>query len=398
MISTLAKRLVKQLKESNFATYVNCFHQTYIVKKNLFRDKLFVPDVSAEQLLRDRIAKGQSGQWQQGKPYKTFLVCSVNNWEQELVDAFEDHGTTYHFGWENVREFFPDKSQWVLYFNQLNERLKDEFDRFYSPVDNIVVFFYAADFSIAAETIRYLRRPNVLQISFCWDDLLYFKRQVRNQPVGISRMCKEVDFNLTLSPEALPQYTKRGTPCFFWNSLPLANTTLSDASNLLPEVRDEFYVLFIGSKYGWRPALIDYIRKAGFEVRCYGKGWGSSSVSNTEMKQMIAKAPVTLGFSNVGATRTITVIKGRDFEVPLWGGVYLTQHSKGLEAYYKIGTEVLCYRTAKDCIVQLNMLRANTELRELIRRKGQAAAVQIAPWRSRLAYMDQLISAYVRYT
>ena len=42
-----------------------------------------------------------------------------------------------------------------------------EFDEFYEKSKNIIVFIYASDFSISNKTILYLKRKNVLIISFC---------------------------------------------------------------------------------------------------------------------------------------------------------------------------------------------------------------------------------------
>jgi spore maturation protein CgeB len=110
------------------------------------------------------------------------------------------------------------------------------------------------------------------------------------------------------------------------------------------------------------------------------------------MKIEIRKAPLTIGFAGVGYTQSITTIKGRDFEVPSYGGLYLTQHSTGLERIYDIGKEVLCYSDLDDCFKKICIVRDNVKLADSIRIAGYQKAIQTCTWTSRMKYLQNLIN------
>ena len=110
------------------------------------------------------------------------------------------------------------------------------------------------------------------------------------------------------------------------------------------------------------------------------------------MESEIRRAPITIGFAGVGYTQSITTIKGRDFEVPSYGGLYLTQYSAGLERIYDIGKEVLCYSDLDDCFNKICIVRDNMKLADSIRLAGYQKALQTCTWTSRMKYLQYLIN------
>jgi hypothetical protein len=255
---------------------------------------------------------------------------------------------------------------------------------------------YVSDFIIDVETIQYFKKRNVLISNFCWDDLLYFKSSYMGQNIGVANISKYVDFNLSFSPEAFPRYHFNRSPVFFWSSVSDTKDLIASNIQLTQiDVANEFYVLFIGSKYGWRAKFIEKLKSHGIKVICFGNGWENGALSEDKMKEEIRNAPITLGFANVGYTRSITTIKGRDFEVPAYGGLYLTQLSSGIEKYYKIGSEILSYKNSDDCIELIEFVRFNIDIANAIRNAGYAKGVNFCSWRSRGKFLQDLISKLV---
>jgi hypothetical protein len=64
-------------------------------------------------------------------------------------------------------------------------------------------------------------------------------------------------------------------------------------------------------------------------------------------------------------------LKGRDFEIPMAGGLYLTQHNPELELVYDVGREILTYRNAEDCARQIKYYMNHPEAAEEIRIKAR---------------------------
>jgi spore maturation protein CgeB len=366
--------------------FFKSIYQLIQIKFNLLYSIFFSKSISNSEIATTKLANRQFN-WNLNNKAKVFAIFSINNWEEVLKEELRIFGDVYHFTWQNVSDFFVSNEEWLKYMKPINQRLMNEFDSFYNPEDRIIIFLYASDFSIFKQTLEYIKRPNVLLISFCWDDLLYFKGKVKGQPIGVRSMCKVVDFNLTMSPEAIPQYNLHNSACFFWKSVELNINNIE-----LHKIEIvKFYVLFIGSKYGNRPAFIEKLRKNGVNVVCHGKGWENPPLEYDQMINEIRKAPLTLGFSNVGYTRRITTIKGRDFEVPFFGGLYLTQYSRGIKQYFE-DDEVLTYRNIDDCLSIIRYLQDNQDVAKQIRKNGFFKAQKKASWSSRFSYLDILVN------
>lgn len=321
-------------------------------------------------------------------PTKVLAIFSINNWEKQLLEPLQLLGEVHHLTWANIGNFYNSRSEWLDAHDKINSDIKSKYDSLYDRESNIIIFLYASDFVISKKIMKHFQNRNTLIISFCWDDLLYFKGMVRGQPVGISRLSKEADLNLTFSPEAIPHYNFFKSPCYFWSSIPKA---VLNAQPLNTNIYKKFYVLFIGSKYGHREVFVQKLKKKGIQLRCFGSGWSNGNISETQMRIEISNAPVTLGFSNVGYTRNITTIKGRDFEVPLIGGLYLTQFSKGLESYYEVGKEILTYTNFENCFDQIIWIQKNPEDAYQIRMAGYLKALQKGTWESRMEYLKEII-------
>jgi spore maturation protein CgeB len=366
------------------------YYQTLVTRFNIFIYKKINNNTDQFDLIHKKLIK-RNFEWRPNKKTKVFIALSISNWEKILVDEISLMGEVYHFSWKNVESFFDSKIDWLNYHVELNSRLVREFSNFYDLECNNIVFFYASDFSISSQSINYLKRHNVLLISFCWDDILYYKSRVNGQPVGIDTLSKLVDFNLTFSPEVIPRYNFNETACFFWESVKYEHDI--EINEYLTKY-NEFYVLFVGTKYGWRENFIKQLESKGIKVKCFGRGWSNGILDDNELQNLVRNAPVTLGFANVGYTKNVTTIKGRDFEIPIWGGLYLTQYSEGLTKYYEIGKEVLAYKDINDCIKIINYLKNNPLLANQIRRNGYLKAINFTSWKSRFLYLNNLINSF----
>ena len=145
-----------------------------------------------------------------------------------------------------------------------------------------------------------------------------------------------------------------------------------------------------GGRYGWRPKLIEILRKSGISVTCYGDGWENPSLLEKEMIEIYSKSRINLGFSGVGYSSRLMCLKGRDFEVPMSGGLYLTQNNPELSLVYDVGAEILTYDNAKDCINKIKWVLNNPVIAKKIRENGRVAALERHTWKGRFKDIFQL--------
>ena len=366
-------------------------YQTCIINFIFLYFKIFESKTDQYKLVKERLKK-RNFIWKKEAPIRVFAIFSINNWEYQLLDPLKSLGEVYHFSWKNINDFFKKKSEWEFAHNKINNDLIAKYDNFVSDDYNNIVFLYTSDFIVSKSTMNHFRNSNTLVISFCWDDILYFKGKINRQPVGVSQLSKLADINLTFSPETISRYNFYKSPCFFWHSIPKKLKELPTINNI---VQNNFYVLFIGSKYGHRETFINKLIKVGIPMRCFGKGWSNGAISDEQMQEEIKLAPLTLGFSNVGYTRNITTIKGRDFEVPLYGGLYLTQYSNGLGMYYNLNEEILSYNSLADCIKLIYWVKEFPDKAKIIRDAGFKKAIEKCSWDSRMIYLNNLINQCV---
>jgi hypothetical protein len=142
------------------------------------------------------------------------------------------------------------------------------------------------------------------------------------------------------------------------------------------DLQFDYDVSFAGACYGWRPTFIEKLRRRGVQVECFGGGWPNGPLSGEDMIRLYSRSRVNLGFGGVGYCSKLMCLKGRDFEVPMSGGLYLTQSNPELLLVYDVGREVLAYEDDADCARTILGLLADPERAALIRHAGRERALR----------------------
>ncbi len=122
------------------------------------------------------------------------------------------------------------------------------------------------------------------------------------------------------------------------------------------------------------------MRRAGIDVEARGPGWGTSVVPLDQMGQFFSECQINLGFGGVGYSTELTTLKGRDFEVPGAGGVYLTTFNPDLADFFDIGREILCYHSVGDMIDLAHRVLRDDALRERIGSRAYARSMNEHRW------------------
>jgi spore maturation protein CgeB len=103
------------------------------------------------------------------------------------------------------------------------------------------------------------------------------------------------------------------------------------------------------------------------------------------MMDLIGQSRVVLGMGGVGHGDTIRCLKGRDFEIPMCGAVYLTGYNPELTDHFAIGREILCYSNPIDCAEVLHWLLHRPSEAGSIRLAARARCKRDHTWRKRFA-------------
>lgn len=253
------------------------------------------------------------------------------------------------------------------------------------PVDMLLSYFSGAE--ISPSTIENIKSLGIAAFSFHWDDRpSFFGRRINGQWSGPAAVCRHYDLNLTNSPESLVKYRIEGALATFWPEA-------ANPDHFKPDGKEpsfDYDVSFVGAKYGVREKFIKYLRKNGIKVAAFGPGWENGSLSEKEMVVLYNKSRINLGFGYILFSDQVC-LKGRDFEVPASGAVYLTTYNKHLEYLYKINKEIITYRTKEECLEKINYLLSEPELCREIRRQARQAVLEKHTWVKRV---NQLLYGY----
>ena len=124
--------------------------------------------------------------------------------------------------------------------------------------------------------------------------------------------------------------------------------------------------------YGARPGFIKRLRATGIEVAAFGRGWPTGTLTLDQMVEMFSQSRINLGFGGIGHSLKLMCLKGRDFEIPMAGGLYLTQHNPELDLVFDVGNEIVTYTDVEDCAARIKALLADDARSAAIRKAGRA--------------------------
>ena len=301
------------------------------------------------------------------------------NWEDHnLQPALEEFGEVIRLRWPPYNQYEENwhfsKKQWF------NIRLLEAIERVHAtkPID--VFFGYLSGRLVFPSTIRTIGRMGIPALSMCLDDRTKF--QGRLEPTGYAGMIDIASaFSLcwTSTEDAVKQYESVGARAIY---LPEGANPLVYRPLNIPFDID---VSFVGQCYGQRPKIIEQLKNKGINVQTFGKGWPSGEITVEEMVQIYNRSRINIGFSMVGDHEDVFCLKGRDFEIPMSGGLYLTQFHPELGNVYNIGKEILCYQGLDDMVAKIRYYLEQPEKAEEVRKAGYERAIKEHTWVQRFS-------------
>jgi len=306
-----------------------------------------------------------------------FLAYHLSNWEFILPIALKPFGSLTEFEWRS-QGFDNRSNNWIKQRDLMNKAMLECFINANSekPID--IVVGYLTGYDTDPKILQKMGEVGALITNFSWDDKLGFRGKIRGgRWSGPAALASVVDLNLTNAPDSLIKYMVEGSLAMFWPEA-------ADPNFHRPyDIPFEFDVSFVGGKYGWRPRFIAKLQKMGIKVTSFGNGWGNGPLSDEEMVKLYSRSKINLGFASVGYSKKLMCLKGRDFEVPMSGGLYLTQDNPELSLVYDVGKEIVTYKDEKNCAEKINWLLAHPDEADKIRKAGRKRSLKEHTWEKR---------------
>jgi spore maturation protein CgeB len=297
-----------------------------------------------QEALRRRVADRLVRlQWPKAGGLHLFLIYPFHNWEAVLPAALTGFGQVSEYEWRS-RGFDETAADWVRRRDPMNQELLQAFHAANSARAVDVVVGYVSGDTVAPEVLLEMATHGAIITNFCFDDKIAWPGPLRGgRHASPASIAHAVDLNLTSDPAGAAKYFAHG-------GLSMFHPEAADPEWYRPTGQPfEFDVSFVGAAYGWRPRLIEGLRRRGIKVACFGKGWPNGAIANDAMNGLYARSRVNLGCGGIGYSRKLLCLKGRDFEVPMSGAVYLTQDNPELSLVFDVGREILTYRDIDHC-------------------------------------------------
>ncbi len=379
--------LLKRIEPANRAnSFIKARYQEHVATCLLRNYKKRIKKGGIVQLSRQGICRELMARLKQRgvnlKPKKKgdlniFLAFPLSNWEFVLPVSLASFGQVTTFEWRALG-FDDMSSDWLNQRDSMNKSMLEIFLKVNSKKSIDVVVGYLSNYNTSPQILQKMGEAGAVIFNFNWDDKLGFQgKTLGGRWTGPASLASVVDLNLTNAPDSIIKYMVEGGLAMFW-----PEAALPDIHKPY-DLPFEYDVSFVGGKYGWRPKFITKLQKMGINVTCFGNGWGNGPLSDEEMVKLYSRSRINLGFAGVGHSRKLMCLKGRDFEVPMSGGLYLTQNNSELSLVYDIGKEIVTYREETDCAEKIRWLLDNPEDADKIRKAGKIRALKEHTWEKR---------------
>ena len=309
-----------------------------------------------------------------------FAYCRIKWFDMQYLESsfphFQFFGMDEHGYDQRAPDWLPtgrDRFQ-----QELLAAVKEKHAR--NPIDVFVGYLSNHVFSV--ESVRAIRSLGIPVVSICWDDTTSFWG-LRQKGVyrGNGPLVRDIDVMWTASRAACTRYLVAGARPIF-----MPEGEWPEFFRPRESERD-IDVLFIGTNFGYRRGYIEFLRRHGITVKAHGSGWGTEPVSDREMVELYGRSRIVLGFAGVGPSRHFRSLKGRDFEIPMAGALYLREYSRDIDECFEVGREIMCFDSPAECLQRVRQLLADEEEAERIRQAGQQRALRDHTWEKRYDHL-----------
>ncbi len=313
-----------------------------------------------------------------------FLTYGQRSWEEILPRSLQEFGEVTEFEWRS-HGFDDLDAGWLGRRGEMNRDMLAAFRTAHArrPID--VVVGYLSGHNTDPQILSEMRRSGAIVFNFCFDDKLHFPGgKLGGRYTSPAAIASEVDLNLTNAPSSRLKYAVHGGLALFWPEA--AEPSVHRPQN----VPVDFDVSFVGARYGWRPTLIHNLRNRGIRVECFGHRWEHGSLPRAEMVKLYSRSRINLGFGGIGHSHRLMCLKARDFEVPMSGGLYLTQDNPELNLVFKPGEEIVTYSSVSDCAEKIQFLLSHPDTCKSIRSAGRERALRDHSYEARWSHVFRL--------
>ena len=221
------------------------------------------------------------------------------------------------------------------------------------------IIWTGESYEFQESTFDIIRKEGTKVIGFFYDDEYRFEDYSK-------WWIPHLDYCVTGAIEAVPKYRKLGA-----RGILARHTTGSmEVARDWTKIKEKYDVSFVGAKNLDRERYINELKKRDMPIHLCGGKRGGGYIPIEEMLDIYWSSKINLNFSKGGYDNKILQMKARIFEVPMAGGFLLTEYVPGLENYFEIDKEIVCFKNAEEMIDKINYYLNHNEERRTIAKAG----------------------------
>jgi len=212
-------------------------------------------------------------------------------------------------------------------------------------------------YDIQESTLETIRNEGTTVIGWFFDDEWRFDDYSR-------WWISYLDYCVTNAVEAVPKYKALGARVI--QTIPNTGTAIHRDWT---KIEENYEVSFVGSRYyADRELWVEQLKNKNIPLHLFGNGW-TEYVSFEDMLDIFKTSKINLNFSRT-PTQNKLQIKGRMFQVCLAGGFLLTEYVPGIERYFEIGKEIVCFNNIEELTEKITYYLNNETERRSIAEAG----------------------------
>lgn len=219
------------------------------------------------------------------------------------------------------------------------------------------VLWTSFHYDIFKSTFEAIRKEGIAIIGWFFDDDWRFENYSK-------QWVPYLDYCVTNLTSVVPKYHKLGV-----SAIQIIPNTGIAVGDKWPNKKKEYSVSFVGTQgYADRKQYAEFLNRAKIRIHYFGTGW-NHYVPFKEMIRIIQASKINLSFSKTADGRSLQ-IKGRVFQVCLAGGFVLTEYAPGIEKYFEIDKEIVCFHNSAELVEKIRYYLTHEPEREKIAERG----------------------------
>ncbi|MDR4508952.1 MAG: glycosyltransferase [Candidatus Brocadiaceae bacterium] len=219
------------------------------------------------------------------------------------------------------------------------------------------VLWLSMTYELLESTFDEIRRAGSKMIGWFFDDECRFDNYSK-------WWIPHLDFILTVDRLSAKKYRKLGGNGMFF--LNFSNPEYFQRL-CLPELYD---ASFVGTNIANRQEFVDALKNSGIQVETFGRGWRNNYISFDEMVNIYNQSKINLCFMQSYGNNSRPQMKCKIFDICMCGGFMLCEYIPGIEEYYEIGKEIVCFHDIADAQKKVEHYLRNENARKQIADAG----------------------------